>query len=173
MCVLLRVSLLCVLHVCVCVCVPRVLLRGACVTLYPSDVSPLLPVFPRRSGVRALFRKNLSLQKRQKGLCVCTIITPLLVMGLLALFQARARCAFVPLFTPLQSTPLCVTLASLSLSRAQLIVKAEVGNLSYQNVPALVIPLNFNILIHVLLLLLLLVDSSPPAPFLTTCSVVC
>lgn len=36
---------------------------------------------------RALFRKNFSLQLRQKGSNFCQIITPLLVMGLLILLQ--------------------------------------------------------------------------------------
>lgn len=54
--------------------------------------APLQSGQPSRwSGIRALFRKNLSLQKRQKGMCICTILTPLTVMGLLLLFQVHGK----------------------------------------------------------------------------------
>lgn len=42
---------------------------------------------PRSYSFRALIRKNLTLQLRQRGLCLCQIIAPLTVIGLLVLLQ--------------------------------------------------------------------------------------
>ena len=42
-------------------------------------------------GYRALFRKNLTLLMRQKGMFTCQVATPLLVMGLLVLIQVVVK----------------------------------------------------------------------------------
>lgn len=48
------------------------------------------PCFPQccyRGGFYALLAKNLTLLQRQRGLCLCQILTPLLVLGFLVLLQ--------------------------------------------------------------------------------------
>jgi ABC-type multidrug transport system ATPase subunit len=89
-------------------------------------------------GARALCIKNLTLLSRQRGLCVCQIITPLIVMALLVLLQAIIKAeagSFVTSQTPSVLEPFAAELGKESWRGAFASMVSRMGSLNSRIAP--------------------------------------